>query len=110
MANESAARVLVDFVKDGDESTSRLGRFFAALCGSLVLHLSMCIAIVYQLEPSIIQEAYLGLFVLIITLSGIFALIISAGSNGSLVRRFLYGVSLPAFAYSFAVYIISPSA
>lgn len=100
------AQVFVDFLDDGGEATSTRARFFASLYGSLLLHVSLIVVALVRVSEPPDGTLILSVLPLSILLSFIFGIIISTGTKGGLIRRFWYGITLPAACYYLASRII----
>lgn len=81
-------------------------RFASSLFGALLLHLTILFALAGYISTA--TEAAVFLYLAIAPLvSTLFALIISTGRKGGLIRRFWYGISLPAICYFLAANLVS---
>ena len=61
-----------------------------------------------MLQQWLSTEAYLLCVLFIVFVSAFIAFIVSTGNKGGLIRRFWYGVTLPAVCYYLATKIIWP--
>lgn len=105
--SNSWAETLTDFFDDGDKETSGWQRLIASFFGSLLFHISLIVLAIYDTPTWVSGSAFLIVLVFILILSFVFGSLISTGSKGGLIRRFWYGVSLPAVCYFLAINIFS---
>ena len=101
------ADALVDFVDDGTTKTSKRTRLFASFYGSFLFHFALIVAVPVRLSIQPSETLILVSLPLFFILSLLFGLIISTGTKGGLIRRFWYGVTLPAICYYLAFSIVS---
>ena len=111
------AEAILDFVDDRDISESsekkrfvnnRDKRFYASFFGSVLFHLALLVMAARMLQQWPSTQAYLSSFLFIVVVSAFIAFIVSTGNKGGLIRRFWYGVTLPAVCYYLATKIIWP--
>ena len=104
------AEAILDFIDDRDNSKSSekqrfvnnwIKRFYASFFGSVLFHLALLFMAARMLEW-LSTEAYLLCILFIVVVSVFIALIVSTGNKGGLIRRFWYGVTLPAVCYYLA--------
>lgn len=97
---------LLDHIKSsGDLEHPRRQRVFAGLWGSLVFHLALWAFTVAhpQVNVEVVAAVSDAALIVLPVYSAVFGTIVAFGvPRGSLVRHFVYGVLLPAFAYGLA--------
>lgn len=101
------AEAFVDFLDDGGAETSRRAKFFASLYGSFLFHIALIVVAISRSSEPPNEILLLVVLPLSILLSCLFGIIISTGTKGGLIRRFWYGITLPAVCYYLAHGIIS---
>ena len=94
---------LVDFVDDGGTESSRLSKFLASFYGSFLFHFVLLMLLMSRTKIVPAEDLIPLAGPLLFILSILFGLIISTGNKGGLIRRFWYGVTLPAICYYLAV-------
>ena len=101
----STASLLLKFLQGNGGSHSFISRFLTTLWGCLVLHISL---IAFVNAHSVITAENLQnygqvLAMAILVYSCIYAVIVAVGvPKGSLVRHFVYGITLPSLCYFLA--------
>lgn len=97
---------LIDaLINGGDGNHSFLIRLSTAIWGSFVMHLAMIArsSALIESTPDIPAEVYFAIVFVFLIYCGVFGLMVAVGDvRGSIVRHFLLGAFLPAFAYSLA--------
>ena len=98
---------LADFLDDGGMPTSRPKRILASFFGASLFHFALFVVALNK-QPNAPSDIFLWSFVVyVVIVSFLFALLISTGTKGGLIRRFWYGVILPAVSYYLAFEIHS---
>ena len=106
MANKNWAEALVDFVDDGGRESNRFERFGASFTGSLFQHSAIFLVLIGSKESMFNFTLFFDTLIFSFFVSLIYALIISSGTKGGLIRRFWYGISLPTITYLLATSFI----
>lgn len=110
------AEAILDFVDDRENSGSSekkqfvnnwSKRFYASFFGSVLFHLTLLVMAARALTW-LSTDVFLLCVLFIVVVSAFIALIVSTGNKGGLIRRFWYGVTLPAVCYYLASKIIWP--
>ena len=107
MANKNWSEALVDFIDDGGSERKGYERFFAAYFGCFLQHITIFTVVIVANKNPLSDVFYIELLIFSLFVSLIFALIISTGTKGGLIRRFWYGISLPIVCYLLAASFIS---
>ena len=105
MARDNWAAAIVDFIDDGDRNRGHWERLAASFFGSFLLHLAVLIALGSHL-PTLGENLLLAWLAFTIVVSTLFTLVIATGRKGGLIRRFWYGLSLPAVCYAVAMSLV----